>query len=372
MSPIRLLILVALAANVVVGGLYATGTLSFGSSAQTLERRWSEPPDDALRVLFVGNSHTHVWDVPGIVQHLGRSTGEKIWVEQVAPGGTTLDQHRHREQTLRAIREKEWDVVILQNQSFAPAADPHTFAGAVGELTEIIEERGAHPILYATWVRAPWNEIYEQEGFPTRPADLRQQFQEIFHRVATANALEVAPVISAFYAFRRQSSDTRLHGDDGNHAAPEGAYLAACVLYRAITDRPVADADFVPYDIDPAVAAELRRVADASFDQWPPDRLTEPDAPGGETNTGERVTCSDAAECLKLGGRAASLGKHGRAFVAYREACLTHEAVEEGCAALGELFMRGRGVDEDRERARELFRRACEGGNEAACANVEK
>ena len=42
------------------------------------------------------------------------------------------------------------------------------------------------------------------------------------------------------------------------------------------------------------------------------------------------------------------------------------------CASLGEMYEKGEGVIPDPVRARELFQRACEGGDEESCKRSKK
>jgi hypothetical protein len=58
-----------------------------------------------------------------------------------------------------------------------------------------------------------------------------------------------------------------------------------------------------------------------------------------------------------------------RARDLYDKACDGGDAL--ACLSLGALYEAGDGVLQDSYRARQLFRRACDGGNEEACARLE-
>ncbi len=285
MSKMRVAIVLFVAVNLGVAVAYVGGWGSGEGRVRTLERRWEAPPDGARRVLFLGNSHTARNDLPGVVQHLGRPHGEKIWVRHRAPGGVTLRDHRQSDLSMRLIRKLSWDVVVLQPQSVRPIYQPREFIADAERLAEVVRENGAEPILYGPWAKAQWSSFYER--LRTNPDRLREVLAQNYEAAATGADATVAPVARAFGAYRRSVGGPRLRAADGNHATPAGTYLAASVLYRVITGREVADADFVPYRIDPEVAAELRRIADRSVEEAtlepdPPDQA----APESESSDG--------------------------------------------------------------------------------------
>src|SRR4051794_25194805 len=48
-----------------------------------------------LRLLFIGNSYTYVYDVPGILRRIAATagTGPTVLTEQIVVGGATLQRH---------------------------------------------------------------------------------------------------------------------------------------------------------------------------------------------------------------------------------------------------------------------------------------
>lgn len=84
---------------------------------------------DSLRALFIGNSYTQYNRLVRQVQGPCASTGHKLSVKLVEHGGWTLKKHAANPETLDAIREGNWDFVILQDQSKAPAREKEWDAG---------------------------------------------------------------------------------------------------------------------------------------------------------------------------------------------------------------------------------------------------
>ena len=130
---------------------------------------------------------------------------------------------------------QSWDRVVLQEQSNLAAdladsitgklGDPTIFHDAVRTLAEMIQEHGATPLLYMTWAK---------KRFPDQTADLAQAYDSIGHELA----VPVAPVGLAWARVTRERPNVMLFMSDGSHPNIAGSYLAACVFYAMLTDRP--------------------------------------------------------------------------------------------------------------------------------------
>jgi hypothetical protein len=84
--------------------------------------------------------------------------------------------------------------------------------------------------------------------------------------------VELAPVGGAFVRAWRTDPAVPLWGADGSHPTLAGSYMAACVLYGAITGRDPRESTYVPFPLDARFAANIRAVAAASLSdvpRWP-------------------------------------------------------------------------------------------------------
>jgi hypothetical protein len=76
-----------------------------------------------LKVLFIGNSYTGVNDLPSMVDALSEAGGgRKIEAHRHLVGGCTLERHVKETGAIDKIRERNWDVVVLQEQSLRPVS----------------------------------------------------------------------------------------------------------------------------------------------------------------------------------------------------------------------------------------------------------
>jgi hypothetical protein len=83
--------------------------------------------ESPLKVLFIGNSYTYVNDLPSLVVGLTDAAGgRKIETGQHLVGGCTLERHVKDKKAIDKIREKKWDVVVLQGHSLEAILDPET------------------------------------------------------------------------------------------------------------------------------------------------------------------------------------------------------------------------------------------------------
>jgi hypothetical protein len=179
------------------------------------------------RVLFVGNSFTFGHDLPGIVARLAAAADPPLHLEvhTVARDGMTLEGHWGEGQVARRLIEEEWDFVVLQEQGSRPLMEPMRMESYARRFSAMARQRGAEVILFETWARRDQPET----AVPRAAA---------YRRVAQAVGATVAPVGTAWRRALGRRPDVPLHADDGVHANPAGARLAASVILETILRHP--------------------------------------------------------------------------------------------------------------------------------------
>ncbi len=242
-------------------------------------------------VLFVGNSYVYVGDVPGRYRTSAEALGPlPVRLESVAPGGYRLAQHAadalaDGTALARWLRtgtagETDFDVVILQEQSQIggfPEGEPlrmQSLDGASG-LGSLARAQGVAVVLYLTWGRERGDET-NPGLYPTFSAmqdRLDAGYRAMAARLRSEGSMvRIAPVGGAFRMVHDElvtagmdptaegSEFDALYDSDGSHPSARGAYLAAAVIFGAITG---ADPRGLPdgADLDAASAGALREVA---------------------------------------------------------------------------------------------------------------
>jgi hypothetical protein len=203
-------------------------------------------PLQSKNVLFLGNSYTFYNNLPEIVANLTESTGKTIDYTSISPGGATLQGHWSDPVTMNAIRQGNWDIVILQEQSQIPTIDYYRYGSmypAAVFLSDSIRKynKCATIMTYMTWGRQyggrqcdPTNEHCSPDfiDFNHMQDSLESAYVEISEIIGAV----VSPVGIAWKK-ALENDDVVLHSGDQSHPNYEGSFLSACVLFGSICNE---------------------------------------------------------------------------------------------------------------------------------------
>jgi hypothetical protein len=259
-----------------------------------------------LRVLFIGNSHTYVNDVPALVRELACQAGTQVVTQAATVGGASLTDHAANAATLAAIEADEWDWVILQDQQQMPGSRLRAVEAvhlpAVLALVEAVAAHRAQTriLFYMVWARRD-GDAFSCEGYPLvcTYAGMTTAVAQGYRFYAERTRAAVSPVALAWAAVDADPGSPLpqdgLWDADGSHAALPGSYLSAAVLTGTLLGTPTLPLAF-DGGLSPEVASYLRTVADRSVS----DEADDP-----RVYTSERIDiacpyaadgCSDAAD----------------------------------------------------------------------------
>ena len=202
-------------------------------SAQTPAQ--AQPSSPPRRVLFIGNSYTYVNNLPEMLRAMAAARGKTLDVAMATTGGwklsdhwTTADSDAHR-----LLRDRKWDVVVLQEQSTLGSTQMTNGVARVGAddqfqryakmWQEEIHRTGTTPAFYLTWAK---------KGAPDDQAVLDRAY------IGAARAAHglLVPVGRAWQGAREHHASIELFQQDGSHPSPAGTYLAACTFFAAFFD----------------------------------------------------------------------------------------------------------------------------------------
>ncbi len=235
------------------------------------DRARSEAGAEPQRILFVGNSYFYYND--SLHNHVKRMAEEngpfgkgEYQYKSATIGGARLSHHNLHSllEPGRLGIDEPFDLVILQGGSSEPltAESRRAFTEKAIELNKIIRATGANVAMYMTHAYVKPHRKYDPKMIELiEPA-----------YVDTAKAIEafVIPVGLAFERAYAQRPDLDLHKTfDGSHPSLLGTYLAACVVYATVYERPATN---ITYDYFGAVSKEdamfLRKVADETVNAF--------------------------------------------------------------------------------------------------------
>jgi hypothetical protein len=198
------------------------------------------------RVFFIGNSYTHANNLPQVLSNIATSFGDTVTHASSTPGGAQLVQHVTNTNTLNGIRQGNWDVVVIQEQSQKPsfgdaqvAVEVYPYAAQLNDSIEYYNPC-AETAFYMTWGR----QNGDAQNCPFLPAlctfdGMNARLRRAYLQMALDNEAIAAPVGAVWKMVRDSLPNINLYTSDGSHPSRAGTYLAACTFYASIFRRGV-------------------------------------------------------------------------------------------------------------------------------------
>ena len=212
----------------------------------------SQDKAKAMRVLFIGNSHTYCNNMPLVLVRLAISAKPSIIMHttQQAPGGCTLERHWQDGKALKLIQQGGWDVVILQENGQIPLRNPKKMHEYAGKFVAEIKKVNARTVLFMTAAHQDMPQATET-------------IAELYRSIGTELDISVAPVGLAFKRSLEKRPYLILHDlSDKVHANERGTYLTACVFYAVLTGQnPDGLSDGRLYTLKPTDMQFLQQMA---------------------------------------------------------------------------------------------------------------
>ena len=184
---------------------------------------------DGRPVLFVGNSLTYVNDLPYIVESLVDSVPGLTPAARISPAVAAfpdyaLEDHWADGTAVRAIEQRKWSVVVLQQGSSALDESRANLRQWTKKFDDKIRAAGARTALYAVWPLA------------TRQFDFDRVTESYTLAATDVNGM-LFPVGEAWRAAWRRDANLALYADDGLHPSVRGSYLGGLVIAAMLVDR---------------------------------------------------------------------------------------------------------------------------------------
>lgn len=273
--------------------------------------------DDVLRVLTVGNSFAY--NATKYLPQLAPSSGRKLILGHANYTGCSLEQHWNAavaaeagqpegaiypprsdgapKRALREIlREQPWDIVTIQ-QASRLSDETSTYEPFARNLRDYIKRYApqAEVLFHQTWAYRADNPKFSKGG---SPATMHEAVKNACRSTAQELGLGVIPVGDAFHlamlqpewtfspdptfdpstikfpdeppqpgslhkgwSWIKKPDGTWTFWNDSTHANNYGCYLGSCVFFQSLFGEPPPENAFVPEDIAPAVAEDLRKIA---------------------------------------------------------------------------------------------------------------
>jgi len=244
-------------------GALPASTLPSVQSERVLAVTKPSEPTRPLRVLLVGNSYTLHHNLHQMLERVAKGVegGPSLSADAHARGGYSLRNHLRTGVALQRIRAGHYTHVVLQGHSLSAVDHPSELAEDGERFKQAIDAAAGRTVFYATWARSPEVSLYRTHKQVHSFADMSTRVSTAYFALSSRLGAALAPVGSAFERALVTHPKLSLWGSDGSHPSLAGSYMAACILYGAISGRDPSTTKYVPNGLKDADARLVREVA---------------------------------------------------------------------------------------------------------------
>lgn len=183
-------------------------------------------------ILFIGNSHTYYNQ--GLATHLSKFRANdnlefEPLIQEMAQGGFSLQDHLGNATTIAKVKERDWDFIILQeNTSVAAQTLPETREAMIA-LADMVAQNDTKILLFMTW---PYKENPE----------MLFGIKDTYEAGASAIKATIVPIGEQWLSIdANEDVEVNLYDSDGVHPSLEGTFFAAAKFYKTIYGKPPSD-----------------------------------------------------------------------------------------------------------------------------------
>ena len=200
---------------------------------------------DSINILFIGNSFTHMNQMPKTFEKIAVSMGQNVYVEMNAKSNHSLKMHMERPELFAAIGSRKWDYVIIQPFSreliFSEDSIERATIPYLKQLLDSIYFYNActNVLLYQTW---GYKNGTTEDSLSNTYDRMSHRIHEGAMRISDRFGLPVVPVGMVWDQVLKLGFGAGIYDADGSHPSPEGSYLVACAFYVAIFKKEVKEA----------------------------------------------------------------------------------------------------------------------------------
>lgn len=206
--------------------------MSFILGSQALAQK-----SDSLNILFIGNSYTHMNEMPSIFKAIADADNKHIYVERNTHSGFSFQQHYERKDMHQAINSRTWDYVILQGYSREFIHELDTIDSAsipvISKILDTISVKSpcANILFYMTW---GYKNGYEEKESTNTYLKMTDSIARGYRYMAEHFDKKVMPVGLAWKKYRTNDDSLNLYVEDNAHPSFYGSYLTAATFYYGI------------------------------------------------------------------------------------------------------------------------------------------
>ncbi|MEI6576644.1 MAG: T9SS type A sorting domain-containing protein [Bacteroidota bacterium] len=216
----------------------------------------SNAAQDTLKILFVGNSFTYNFDLPGLFDSLAKNAGYPVVIAQHTPGGVSVGDtsqgtmaHMNNPEVFSMIRSNNWDYLLLQDNQGRFVHDYGVFPASSLVIEGHIRIRDSllfhHPCAHMLWFAG----FGPKAGYPPYANTGSGLIDKIYNNyrflLDTAGQV-IAPLGPAWQKIIANNTSINLWDVDDTHPGLAGSYLNACVVYATVFKQSPILSSFNP------------------------------------------------------------------------------------------------------------------------------
>lgn len=193
--------------------------------------------NDSLSILFIGNSFTHMNDMPSIFNKIAIAKEKTIHVEKNTQAGASFRVHTSRIEMFGKIKSRQWDYIVLQGYS-REFCHPREIidTASIPYLDQIIDSiqfnhACTNLLLYNTWGYK--NGYIEKEELNTYDK-MQDSIICGYKYISEKYSIPIVPVGMVWKYVRQNYPNVNLYIEDDAHPNRLGSYLSACTFFAAI------------------------------------------------------------------------------------------------------------------------------------------
>ena len=182
-----------------------------------------------MKILFVGNSHTYMNDMPKLVSDMiENTTGQPCEVFMLAYSGRSLKWHMAEEYFSERfnILYGQYDYCVIQEQAH-PMTDESDTIAYTKRIIELCNKVNTKPVIFETWA---------EKAQPENQTEMNRRYRKLA-KDSGAILAPIGEVWTGVLSSLPDSQNEDLFFHDGEHASAVGDYLIAMVLTKAITGK---------------------------------------------------------------------------------------------------------------------------------------
>lgn len=170
-----------------------------------------------MKVLFIGNSHTYVNDMPQIFK---MNANRDVDVFMIARGGITFNTHLNDPSVHFALKQ-DYDVVIYQQAAHVPCPSKEETLNDGKQLIELARKYGKK-----VYVLKPWPVRNDEAGFKV--------IRDIYQTLSVENQVAI---IEAGEAIVKIDQEELCYLKDNEHLNHLGSYIEACMILKTLFNQ---------------------------------------------------------------------------------------------------------------------------------------